>query len=1796
MRPIAAATQAAAPAATVAAVPATDTTLQPFLRNLAATSPTEMVTVVIQQQNKATDLAAIVQDLGGQVTRPLPLINAFAATLPAGATVALARSPAVKWIALDAPLYRVSGAAGPNLRDEFNAISYSGSDGSLAWDAAWAELGETDGPLTGDVAIVSFLGGALQGARLQGAAKGLLRAAPLPAASTAFLNISYRRKDFAANTDWVAVEASSDGGATWATLGQLTGPASDAGLEFAGYPLADYAGSDLWVRFVTAPTMTDAARFYLDLVDIALPIPENSETPAAGAMPVAEETPADNPVPANSDVLTETTATTAARQIYLPLIAGDAAAVPNSTELLTATPDADTATETAGETTDGTVTAACALCINTANLLSLPPQTIGANQLWNSFPYLQGNGVTVAVVDSGIAPHVDFNNTTGQSRVLARVSFTTGGNTFLDDFYGHGTHVAGAIGANGAQSGGAYIGVAPRVNLVDVKVTNDFGAGTTAEVVAGLQWVHENRTRYNIRVVNLSLNSSVAESYHQSALSAALEILWFNGIVVVVSAGNSGLPTLYPPANDPFVITVGAADPRGTPDPADDSVASFSAYGIAENGSLKPDLLAPGRDIVSLLASDDSNLARAFIASVVNTVWGTRYFKMSGTSTASAVVAGAVALLLQDEPGLTPDQVKYRLMDTARPLAAGQCGSGAGRYLDIRAAVNGSSTASANTGVQASRMLWSGSQPVTWNSVSWNSVSWNSVSWNSVSWNSVSWNSVSWNSVSWNSNGDGGSTPCQAVGLAAAYYNNKSLSGDVALQRYEMIDADWGGGSPGPGVNFDNFSVRWRGQIEAPTTGGYQLQTLSDDGIRVWLNGRLVINNWSDHGVTADTSEWLNLTAGVKYDIVVEYYEFIGPASLKLLWKTPGAANFTIVPRERLSPPRPGLRATYFNNMNLSSAPVLDRQELVDFDWGNGGPGSSVNRDFFSARWRGEIEAPTSGLYQFQTLSDDGVRVWVNGQLLINNWTIHGPTTDTSGQIYLTAGARYSLVVEYFEWVGGATLKLLWKPPSATQFTPIPPEWLPAQTSAVWLGGGVVGTPSCVANNGRLDCFVRGTDNALHQQTWNGSSWSGWKRIGQTLTAAPSCTVAGARYDCFFRGSDNALWQIYSLDGNTWQGPFNLGGSLTEAPSCVVNNGRYDCFGRGTDNALYQQTWNGSRWLGWKRIGQTLTSAPNCTVNGARLDCFYRGSDNAQQQMLSGDGTTWAGPYHQGGALTGAPSCLANQERWDCFNRGMDNALYQMTWNGVLWSKRIWLGQQLTSAPTCLLQGMQLHCFFVGNDGGLWQARTPYLGTGNLAHGKPVSASSTVDAPWINWHAQFATDGLGVDSRSNGWSSNDNLAVNHTEWVMVDLGANYTINQVGLLPRNDAPNIGAAFPIDFVIQSSTDNVTWNTVIVRNGYPQPDGRVQRFSFGNTTARYVRITGTNLRPIPTEGNSYRMQFAEIQIFGQTPMGLIWGDPRVVPITAGQTGSVNLGWTSANVTTAQVWMSVDNGPEQLIAQSFDSRLSRTIEAGKSYRFTLYADTDRAIKLSSITVLGVLRGGGTIAIDRSTVQADSSGVGEALVSWATDSLASSELWLSVNGGAETLIGTGSTGTDVAPWLQPGQTFRFRLYTPNRQALLDEVVESTNVALGKPVTASSSVEAWGWGQQNATDGIDLNSNSAGWSSNSNLTVNHTEWVMVDLLSPVVINTVGLLPRQDGGNAGYAFPRDFTIAVSTDNVNWTTVINRTGYVLPATTLQTFTFTALPARYVRVTGTNLSTIPTENNVYRMQFAEIIVAAP
>jgi serine protease AprX len=410
-----------------------------------------------------------------------------------------------------------------------------------------------------------------------------------------------------------------------------------------------------------------------------------------------------------------------------------------------------------------------------------------------------GTGIGVAVIDSGIADHADFRNASG-TRVVHSESFVVG-NTSTVDAYGHGTHVSGIIGGNGTASGAGsgyakqIVGMAPNVNLINLRVLDQNGAGTDSQVIAAIQRAIQLKTQYNIRVINLSLGRPVFESYSLDPLCQAVEQAWGAGIVVVVAAGNSGrdnsqhthgFATIGSPGNDPAVITVGATRTMGTDTRVDDAIASYSSKGPSLiDHIVKPDIVAPGNRIGSLLVKNSTldltnpNLEIAPTGTCTGTCTH-QYFRLSGTSMATPVVTGAVALLLQKDPTLTPDTVKARIMKTAWKGFGVYTNSydvfnnvysneydlftyGAG-YLDVDAALANTDVAN---GVALSPTASYDSSTNTVTIVDTNSVTWGtSVVWgNSVVWgHSIIWgssvlnaSSIVWgNSVVWGNTVDQG--------------------------------------------------------------------------------------------------------------------------------------------------------------------------------------------------------------------------------------------------------------------------------------------------------------------------------------------------------------------------------------------------------------------------------------------------------------------------------------------------------------------------------------------------------------------------------------------------------------------------------------------------------------------------------------------------------------------------------------------------------------------------------------------------------------------------------------------------------------------------------------------------------------------------------------------------------------------------------------------------------------------------------------------------------------------------------
>lgn len=314
---------------------------------------------------------------------------------------------------------------------------------------------------------------------------------------------------------------------------------------------------------------------------------------------------------------------------------------------------------------------------------------------------LKGAGVTIAVVDSGVALHGDISTLTAVVDVVAHPMnpHAAAPETTIDP-HGHGTHVAGIMVGTGNLSGGSMAGIAPEASLISVRVLDGIGRGLSSDVLAGMQWILANHAAYGIRVVNVSLGHPVFEPVADDPLVEAVEALWDAGIVVVCSAGNrgrSGYVTITSPCNAPKVITVGATNDSQTGPIADDKLATYSSRGpTAFDLIAKPDIVAPGNRIVSLRSPgsfSDLLLPDRRVAADPSQPEVLDYFEMSGTSMASPIVAATAALMIQQDPTLSPGSVKARLMMSARKAEVGDpLLTGAG-YLDILGALRATWTA-----------------------------------------------------------------------------------------------------------------------------------------------------------------------------------------------------------------------------------------------------------------------------------------------------------------------------------------------------------------------------------------------------------------------------------------------------------------------------------------------------------------------------------------------------------------------------------------------------------------------------------------------------------------------------------------------------------------------------------------------------------------------------------------------------------------------------------------------------------------------------------------------------------------------------------------------------------------------------------------------------------------------------------------------------------------------------------------------------------------------------------------------
>ncbi|OHX44769.1 S8 family serine peptidase [Cytobacillus oceanisediminis] len=273
-----------------------------------------------------------------------------------------------------------------------------------------------------------------------------------------------------------------------------------------------------------------------------------------------------------------------------------------------------------------------------------------------------GAGVTIGILDTGVYPHKDL--VTPKNRIIAFKDFINGKEDPYDD-NGHGTHVAGCALGNGTSSDGKYQGTAPQANLVAAKVLDSMGRGNASNIISAVQWMIDNKENYNIGIISLSLGSYPIKSYKEDPLCLILEKAWDLGITVLVAAGNSGpsKQTIGSPAVHPKLIAVGAIDDKDTIENTDDTVADFSSRGPTIEGIDKPDIVAPGTNIIALRAPNSytDRLKPDYRI-------GEDYFTLSGTSMATPIAAGMAAMLLEQRNNLKPDEIKRLMMEGALKL------------------------------------------------------------------------------------------------------------------------------------------------------------------------------------------------------------------------------------------------------------------------------------------------------------------------------------------------------------------------------------------------------------------------------------------------------------------------------------------------------------------------------------------------------------------------------------------------------------------------------------------------------------------------------------------------------------------------------------------------------------------------------------------------------------------------------------------------------------------------------------------------------------------------------------------------------------------------------------------------------------------------------------------------------------------------------------------------------------------------------------------------------------------------
>jgi hypothetical protein len=270
------------------------------------------------------------------------------------------------------------------------------------------------------------------------------------------------------------------------------------------------------------------------------------------------------------------------------------------------------------------------------------------------------------------------------------------------------------------------------------------------------------------------------------------------------------------------------------------------------------------------------------------------------------------------------------------------------------------------------------------------------------------------------------------IGLIGQYYSDQTLTNLVLTRPDPNINFNWGEASPDPSIANQHYSVRWTGTVQPRYSQNYTFYTLSDDGARLWVNGQQLVDNWVDEAPT-EASWSIPLKAGQQYPVIMEYYQNIGGSTAVLSWAS-GSQAKEVVPQFPTIPPlvNGGLsmvQGLYYGNTDFTNLLDTRIESSIDFDWSAAPPFPNMSQTNFSVRWTGQLLAQYSEPYTLYATSDDGLRLWINGNLVINDWNSHGVATD-SATVNFQAGQYYNVQIDYYQLSGPALAQLQWSSPS----------------------------------------------------------------------------------------------------------------------------------------------------------------------------------------------------------------------------------------------------------------------------------------------------------------------------------------------------------------------------------------------------------------------------------------------------------------------------------------------------------------------------------------------------------------------------------------------------------------------------------------------------------------------------------------------------------------------------------------------------------------------------------------------